>query len=213
MNVSTAQNIYDTLITGIASGEFCPGEPLAEVALAERFGVSRTPVREALHRLEQANFAERGPRRAFFVRKMRASDLEDLFEAVGELEAAIAALAARRMTEIQRRSLQAIVEEGIACGDNAPAYGEVNARFHAQISQGAHNATLSASHAELTLRTQVWRATNFARDSRRLDSSRAEHAAITEAILAGDPDRTRTLMRQHVASSFITLTDILELGD
>ncbi|EIE49986.1 transcriptional regulator [Salipiger aestuarii] len=213
MNASTAQNIYDRLINGIASGEFPPGDPLAEVALAQRFGVSRTPVREALHRLEQANFAERGPRRAFFVRKMRASDLEELFEAVGELEAAIAALAARRMTEIQRRNLQAILEEGLACGDDATAYGELNARFHAQISQGAHNATLLACHAELTLRTQVWRSTNFTRDARRLDSSRAEHRAITDAILAGEPDRTRTLMRQHVASSLITLTDILALGD
>ncbi len=209
MAVRTAQNIYDTLITGIASGQFSPGEPLAEVALAERFGVSRTPVREALHRLEQANFAERGPRRAFFVRKMRASDLEDLFEAVGEVEAALAALAARRMTEIQRRQLQAILEEGKACGDDARAYGAINARFHAQIGQGAHNTTLSETHADLTMRTQVWRSANFERDARRLASSREEHAALTDAILEGDADATRSLMRQHVASSFLTLTDIL----
>ncbi|MBU2961218.1 GntR family transcriptional regulator [Citreicella sp. C3M06] len=210
MSERTAQNIYDLLIDGIASGTFAPGEQLAEVTLAERFHVSRTPIREALHRLEQANFAERGPRRAFFVRKMQASDLQDLFEAVGEIESAIAALAARRMTEIQRRQLQAILEEGRACGDDAQTYAEINRRFHAQINQGAHNATLSASHAELTLRTQVWRSRNFALDGRRLDSSRREHAAIAEAILQGDGETTRLKMREHVASSFITLTDLLK---
>ena len=60
MTNRTAENIFDKLVDGIVAGKMIPGEPLAEKALAEQFGVSRTPVREALHRLEQSNLAERG---------------------------------------------------------------------------------------------------------------------------------------------------------
>lgn len=101
------------------------------------------------------------------------------------------------------------MDEGDACGDNAQFYGDVNTRFHTLIGQGAHNGILTATHADLTLRTQVWRVANFKRDARRLATSRAEHRDITEAILIGDANATRKRMREHVASSFITLTDIL----
>ncbi|WP_368484894.1 GntR family transcriptional regulator, partial [Salipiger sp. HF18] len=112
MTIRTAENIYETLVDGIVAGRMAPGEPLVEQALAEQFGVSRTPVREALHRLEQANLAERGARRAFVVRRMAPEDLAELFEAAGEVESALAALSAHRMTEIERRTLVAIVDEG-----------------------------------------------------------------------------------------------------
>ena len=92
MTIRTAENIYETLVDGIVAGRMAPGEPLVEQALAEQFGVSRTPVREALHRLEQANLAERGARRAFVVRRMAPEDLAELFEAAGEVESALAAL-------------------------------------------------------------------------------------------------------------------------
>ena len=95
-------------------GQLAAGEPLIEQALAEKFGVSRTPVREALHRLAQAGLAERGTRRAYFVREMTPEDLAELFEATGEIESALAALAAKRMSEIERRQLMAIVESGDA---------------------------------------------------------------------------------------------------
>lgn len=209
MTSRTAENIYKLLVDDIVSGEFLPGKILAEVALATRYNVSRTPVREALHRLEQANLAERGARRAFFVREMQAGDLEELFEAVGEVEAALAALAAQRMSEIQRRQLVGLVDEGEACGDDAKRYGEVNTRFHALIGQGAHNTILMETHADLILRTQVWRVANFQRDARRLSTSRSEHRDITDAILNSDANATRKRMREHVASSFVTLTDIL----
>ena len=78
MIIRTAESIFDTLVGRIVAGGMLPGEPLAEQALAEQFGVSRTPVREALHRLEQASLAERGARRAFVVRRMKAADLADL---------------------------------------------------------------------------------------------------------------------------------------
>ncbi|MGR3437029.1 GntR family transcriptional regulator [Salipiger abyssi] len=208
MSVRTAENIFETLVDGIVAGRMPPGEPLVEQSLAEQFGVSRTPVREALHRLEQARLAERGARRAVVVRRMAPEDLAELFEAAGEVESALAALAAHRMSEIERRQLGAIVEEGDTC-DDPQAYGEINARFHESIKSGARNGILAATLDELNLRTLAWRAANFHEDSSRLASSRAEHHAIAEAIRAQDAEATRRLMRSHVASSYIVLADVL----
>ncbi|AWI85121.1 transcriptional regulator [Alloyangia pacifica] len=209
MIIRTAESIFDSLVDQIVAGRMKPGEPLAEQALAEQFGVSRTPVREALHRLEQANLAERGARRAFVVRQMKASDLAELFEAVGEVESVLAALAAHRMTEIERRHMLAILEEGKTCGEDPERYGLINARFHAALTTGARNAALASVLDELNLRTQAWREANFHVDASRLSSSRAEHDAIAEAIMRQDAEAARGLMRSHVAASYMVLADIL----
>ena len=112
------------------------------------------------------------------------------------------------MSEIERRKLEAILAEGDAC-DDPEAYGAINARFHDTLKSGARNAILAATLDELNLRTLAWRAANFHEDASRLETSRAEHRGITEAILAQDAETTRRLMRSHVASSYIVLTDIL----
>lgn len=83
MIIRAADCIFESLIETIMVGELAAGEPLVEKSLAEKFGVSRTPVREALHRLAQAGLAERGSRRAYFVREMAPEDLSELFEATG----------------------------------------------------------------------------------------------------------------------------------
>lgn len=209
MIIRTAESIFDTLVGRIVAGGMQPGEPLAEQALAEQFGVSRTPVREALHRLEQASLAERGARRAFVVRRMKAADLADLFEAVGEMESVLAALAASRMTEIERQQMLALLDEGKSCGEDALRYGAINARFHASLKTGARNAALATTLDEMNLRTQAWRAANFQADTRRLSTSRAEHDAIAQAILARDAEAARRLMRSHIASSYLVVVDIL----
>jgi DNA-binding GntR family transcriptional regulator len=208
MIIRAADSIFESLIDKIMVGKMVPGEPLVEQALAKQFGVSRTPVREALHRLAQAGLAERGARRAYFVRGMEPNDLSELFEATGEVESTLAALAANRMSEIERRQLMAVTEHGASCND-PKAYSEINGRFHEIIKLGARNSILAFTLDELNMRTLAWRAANFREDNRRLASSRLEHRLITEAILSQDPDMTRRLMCRHVASSYIVLSDIL----
>lgn len=208
MIIRAAESIFETLIDEIMMGRMGPGESLVEQALAEQFGVSRTPVREALHRLEQARLAERGPRRAYVVRQMAPEDLAELFEATGEVESTVAALASKRMSEIERRKLEVVLDEGDTC-ENPVEYSKINGRFHEIIKLGARNSILAATLDELNLRTLAWRATNFHEDSRRLESSRVEHHGIALAILSQDADTTRRLMCSHVASSYIILSDIL----
>ena len=209
MTNRTAENILDALVDGIVAGRMRPGEPLIEKALAEQFGVSRTPVREALHRLEQSNLAERGPRRAFVVRQMQPDDLAELFEAVGEVESALAALAAHRLRELERQCLLSVLAEGEGCGDDPDGYAAINARFHETIKAGARNITLAATLDDLNRRTLFWRAANFHENRTRLATSRVEHQAIAEAILAQDAEATRSLMRSHVAGSYVVVADIL----
>lgn len=209
VSVRTADHIYELLVDRIAKGVMAPGGILAEQALAAEFDVSRTPVREALHRLEQAMLVERGARRAFVVRRLDGDDLADLFEAVGEVESALAALAALRMSEIELRQLSDLVAQGNACGDDAKAYTDCNVRFHTLICQGARSSVLASTLRDLNVRTQAWRSVNFREDASRMAQSRNEHEALAAAILARDGERTRGLMRAHVAASYVVLVDVL----
>lgn len=201
-----ADQIHSALIERIIAGTIGPGDVLKEQALAEDFGVSRTPVREALQRLSSAGLAERGARRAFVVRRMDPSAMQSLFEAVGELEALVSRLASFRMTEVERQALVGIVAEGER--DEAD-YAEVNARFHAAIHQGAHNEELAATLADYSLRTLPWRGAQFRARLSRVQSSRIEHRAIMEAILAHEGEEAMRLMRAHVAASFVGILEIV----
>ena len=103
----------------------------------------------------------------------------------------------------------ALLDEGKSCGEDALRYGAINARFHASLKTGARNAALATTLDEMNLRTQAWRAANFQADTRRLSTSRAEHDAIAQAILARDAETARRLMRSHIASSYLVVVDIL----
>lgn len=209
-DVRSSDRVFAALMDSILSNRLRPGDMLSEIALAERFGVSRTPVREALQRLNDAGMAERGPRRAFMVRRLDIGTLNDLFETLGELEALCAEFSARRMTAAERRELQDIVREGAACAANADAeaYVEVNKRFHAALFRGAHNASLSDVAQSVRLRTSPYREVQF-RHTERLQSSQQEHEAILAAVLAGDGVAAREAMRGHVACTAINVSQML----
>lgn len=204
-----ADPVHAKLVEQIVTGVLKPGDMLSEQGLAEEFNLSRTPVREALHRLSQEGLAERGPRRAFVVRRMNMQALQALFEAVGEIEALVAGKAALRMTEIERQMLAAIVREGEELDGDPAAYAAVNTRFHAAISAGAHNAVLSATLADLNLQTLPWRGAQFSNRLARMESSRAEHRGISDAILAQDAEAAQNAMRGHVAASLLVISEVL----
>ncbi|MGF0539995.1 GntR family transcriptional regulator [Agrobacterium sp. ES01] len=204
-----ADLVHAMIVERIVTGIMRPGEMLSEKALADDFNTSRTPVREALHRLSAEGLAERGARRAFIVKRMDMDALQALFEAVGDLEALMAGKAALRMTEIERQMLSSIVEEGERHASDPVAYAAINTQFHAAISAGAHNPILSATLAELNLRTLPWRGAQFSNRSNRMKSSRAEHRAICEAIAARDAGAAENAMRRHVAAALMVISEVL----
>ncbi|MBU2958469.1 GntR family transcriptional regulator [Paracoccus sp. 1_MG-2023] len=203
----SADQIYAQLIRDIMGGRLSPGAPMAEVQLALRFGVSRTPIRQALHRLDAEGMIERGPRRAFIVRRMNQDALRDLFESLGEIEALCTGLAARRMTAMEQAALARIVDEGDA---HDADYAEANRRFHEALRLGAKNAILAELSADLNRRSMPWRDAQFDKGMNRVDSSRAEHRAIMEAVIAHDADRASGLMRAHMATSLGVIEKLLQ---
>ena len=191
-----AGEIADAIVTG----ELPPGSRLDEHGLARRYSVSRTPVREALRQLDASGLIETRPRRSAVVASVTAERLEEMFVAMGELEATCARLSALGMSPIERRRLDAMHARmaALAEADDVDAYAEANVAFHGGIYAGAHNAMLAELAAGLRRRLAPYRRAQFRADGR-LALSHAEHGEVVRAILAGDAAAAHAAMLHHVS--------------
>jgi DNA-binding GntR family transcriptional regulator len=142
-----AERLADAIADAVLSGEFQPGFRLDEYTLAERYGVSRTPVREALRQLASTGLIDVTPRRSATVASATSAQLETLFSAMAEIEAACARLAAMSMTPIERRRLQSLQEAmaSIVQRDDREAYAAANVVFHTQIYLGDRRKVANAA--------------------------------------------------------------------
>ena len=184
----------------IFDGTFGDGTRLDEVQLAERFAVSRTPVREALQRLSQSGLVEQRPRRGVFVRQPGPVELIEMFEVMAELEAVCARLAAARMTDVALGDLHdanARCRAAVEAQDADRYYAE-NERFHAILYRQSGNAFLEDECRRLHRRLQPFRRVQL-RLRGRMAQSLAEHQAIVAALETGDGARAAEVVRGHVA--------------
>ena len=198
--ITQADRLADAIADSVLSGEFEPGRRLDEGMLAERYGVSRTPVREALRQLASTGLIEVKPRRGATVAKATSAQLETLFGAMAEIEATCARLAAMSMTPIERRRLQSL-QDGMAEiveRDDRDAYAAANVSFHTQIYVGAHNEVLADIASGLRRRVAPFRRAQF-RTEGRLLRSHAEHAAVVKALLACDAAAAHAAMFHHMS--------------
>ena len=183
----------------IVSGLLAPGQPLDEQELARRFGVSRTPVREAIRQLAASGLVQVRPHRGALVALPTPEQLHDMFEAMAELEALCAGLSARNMTVVERHGLEALHQElrGLVHQGDPLRYHERNEAFHGAIYAGTHNGYL----AEMTLMTRrrvaPFRRAQF-RTTGRLGGSWQEHDTVVQAILRGDRQAATDAMRAHI---------------
>lgn len=183
----------------ILSGQMAPGEALDEVELARRFGVSRTPVREAIRLLAAGGLVQSRPHRSAIVARPGRSELIAMFEALKELEAICAGLAAERMTEpelVTVNEINARLGEVVARGD-AQRYHEINEQFHAAIYDGSHNALLAEMTRSTRERIAPFSRVQF-RTSGRLVRSHREHQRIVMAIGRRDRSEAMAMMRLHI---------------
>jgi DNA-binding GntR family transcriptional regulator len=191
----------------IVRGALPPGAALDETALARRFQVSRTPVREAIRLLAASGLVDARAHRAAVVARPSAQDLAGMFEMMAELEALCAGFAAERMTAAERGVMENIHEKLrvlIQSGD-PQRYHEVNEAFHASIYAGAHNSYLAEMTLATRTRVQPFRRAQF-RILGRLANSHIEHDRVVEAILRGE----RALAAQTMHAHIITVRDEYE---
>lgn len=185
----------------IVAGQLSPGLALDETRIATRFGVSRTPVREALRQLAASGLVEIRPHRGAVVARPSTAMLHDLFVAMGELEAACAGLAALAMSAAERRNLAEIhdlLRDLVRSGD-PHRYHEINESFHTAIYLGAHNSHLADLTLSTRMRLQPFRRAQF-RTLGRLSRSYEEHDQIVRAIERGDRDGAAGAMRDHIGT-------------
>ncbi|MGS4944757.1 GntR family transcriptional regulator [Meridianimarinicoccus sp. RP-17] len=200
MEPRRADQIAEELEGLIFSGAFGDGDRLDEIRLAERFGVSRTPIREAFARLALSGLVEAIPRRGVFVRQPGPVELMDMFEVMAEFESICGRLAAARISDTaldQLRAANTSCRAAVDAGD-ADGYYRENERFHHIIYRQSGNAFLEGETARLHRRLKPFRRVQL-QVRGRLAQSMAEHEAIVQALTDAAPDRAAALLRDHVA--------------
>lgn len=196
---SRANALRESIEEQIAVGELRPGEHLDETELAARFGVSRTPIREALIQLASVGLVVIRPRRGAVVAELAPQQLVEMFEVMAELEAMCGRLAARRMSKQEHERLLQAHE---ACKDarqagNSDDYYYRNEAFHNEIYAGSHNGFLAEQARNLHRRLRPYRRLQL-RVRDRVATSFSEHEEIVHAIIAGEEERTAELLRGHI---------------
>lgn len=182
-------------------GQFSDGQRLDETQLAERFGVSRTPVREALQRLVSAQLAEQRPRRGVFVRQPASMAVVEMFETMAEIEGVCGRLAAQRATQNDIVSLRKLNENCMQAIRDADAtsYSQYNEDFHLLIYKLSGNGFLEGEANRLYQRLKPFRRVQF-HMKERMAQSLAEHHAIISAVSDGDPDTAASILRKHIGT-------------
>lgn len=208
--VNTPERIRALIERDIAEGVLPPGMPLDEKALAARFEVSRTPIREALLMLAARKLVAIVPRAGTFVYKPDAAELIARLEYLGELEGVAARLAAQRMSAAQRDELGALHERASAqAGDNdRPGYEETNLALHQLIYAGSGNTIVRDEIEDARLRLANFRRNVFDQPGR-LRVSCAEHEAVVRAIRAGDGEAAAQAMRDHIIGKGKAYADLV----
>jgi DNA-binding GntR family transcriptional regulator len=194
--VPLRQSVYEALVELIVAGGLQPGQHLVESELARQLGVSRQPVREALHRLEAEGWIDLRPSQGAFVHVPTDHEVDQLLDARELLEGATARLAARAATPEAVAALRAAWREGAAAVDSGDVTRTVAANndFHAAVAELAGNTVL-AELSEIVGRRVRWYYRQVA--PARGHESWAEHAELVAAIEAGDEDLAAALARTH----------------
>jgi DNA-binding GntR family transcriptional regulator len=197
--VPLRQSVYDALIDLIVRGDLPPGQHMVETDLARQLGVSRQPIREALHRMEAEGWVDLRPSQGAFVHVPTDSEVDDLLGVRALLEAETSRLAAASQASgrpERAARLREICRAGLAAAeaDDFGAAVAANSAFHAEVAAIGGNAVL-AQLADIVGRRVQWYYRMVA--PARGHGSWDEHAEMIEAIEAGDPERAQALARKH----------------
>ena len=203
MSIAAPQkDAYTLILEAIDMGVYKPGDRLVESDLAERFGVSRTPIREALQRLETQSLLTRDGR-SLIVSSLDHNQLAELYVVRAELEGLAANLAARHATDEEVRVLRDMVVDDAKLMDDPQAMARANRRFHKQIHLASHNRFL-VQQLDLVHRSMALMATTSLAAAGRPEDALAEHDTIVTAIENRDSAAAGEALRAHISKAFVT---------
>lgn len=197
-----SDRIRNALTDEIASGSLAAGHALDEQDLADRFGASRTPVREALRQLASSGLVEMRPRRGVVVTRMTPERIMEMFETTAEFEALCVRLATYRMTPLELSALMDLHEQSAApvAAQDYDTYDALNRAFHDALYRGTHNGFMTEQALAIRSRLSAFRRTQL-RQGERIRRSRAEHGEILQAITEGDGEAAARRMRAHMLNA------------
>lgn len=211
--MSQTETVIRTIQNKIDAGQLLPGHDLDETLIAKELGISRTPVREALIRLETIGLIVRHPRRGAKVYKPDAGQFLQLLEIHAQLEAQAAGLAARR---INSAGEQALTRANMACSTHLELYKEgrpadyyqCNVRFHGAVVEAAGNPFLTQMVKTAARKLMAYYRVRY-QFSGAIEKSVAEHREITSLILAHDSTGAEQAMRAHFDYGLEVISDLL----
>lgn len=205
--------VLEAIREAIINGSLQPRERLMEIQLAEELGVSRTPVREALRKLELEGFIVMVPRKGAYVSDLSMKDIADVFEIRAALEGLAAALAAERITDEELEEMERLlVEKGEAIKhDDINKLVEVDTKFHETMYKASRNGRLGSIISNLREQIQRFRLTSLSVPGRKRESLH-EHRGIVEAIQARDMQLARHLAQEHIENAENVLIESLKKG-
>jgi DNA-binding GntR family transcriptional regulator len=210
---SITSQVTNAIRQAVVSGEYEPGQKLSEAALSDHFGISRTPIREALKQLEREGLVEIIPRVGTCVSKPTEKELKELFTIKEVMEGLAAGLLAERgsireIIEIEQAVIS--MEQAIEKADNK-LFVEANNVFHKAILEGADNSKLSYLFSILLNQIPYNRYVHLSIEvPNRLEQSLLEHKEVLEAIKKGDRNEAEEAMRKHVRASGLYLQTGIE---
>jgi DNA-binding GntR family transcriptional regulator len=198
--VTLSDEVFEALVKDILSGAVEPGARLDEPSICRKFGVSRTPIREALRRLSGTGLVDVAPRRGVTVAQIDIAQLNNMYEALAEFEGLCSRLSAVRMTALEKKRLEVVNvnrQKRIADGDKD--FASLNDEFHEAIYQGAHNLSIASVARSFRQRLAPFRALQFVPGH--TEYSFHEHDGIVAAIVTSDTECAYSLMRDHITGA------------
>lgn len=198
--MTLSDDVFNALVRDILAGVVQPGARLDEPTICKRFGVSRTPIREALRRLGGTGLVEIAPRKGVTVARIDVQQLNGMFEALAEFEGLCARLSAVRMSALEKKRLEVVNSSRVKrISDGDKDFAAMNNEFHELIYQGAHNPSIASVTRNFRQRLTPFRVLQFVPG--RTEYSLHEHDQIEQAIADSDAPRAYDVMRDHVITA------------
>jgi DNA-binding GntR family transcriptional regulator len=205
---SRSEFVYETLRDAIWEGRFARGERIREEEIARSLGVSRTPVREALQRLQERGLLTVGTGRSLVVVELSAQQILELYAMRELLEGAAARFAAQHAAKAEIAMLDRILDEFATAWDDPKRLVTLNRQFHKAICEAAHNRYLTETLNNLHDALALLHANTFRVPNRPRETD-AEHRRIVLAIAQGDPDQAEEAAREHIRQAQRTRFEML----